>query len=143
MLASPIINGTLPAFYAKEDGTAVIAVPFSMSKAVNKNEISGFKLKIRNIQGSVYSDSLSSTNSSNIDYNEGVVNFILTKEQVDNFIEGAFYKAQIAYVDLKGVVGYYSTVGVIKFTTKPEVYILNLESFDNNFHFYNYTGVYS
>lgn len=143
MLASPIINGTLPAFYAKEDGTATIAVPFSMSRAVNKNEISGFKLKIRNIQGSVYSDSLSATNSSNIDYNEGIVNFILTKEQVQNFVEGAFYKVQIAYVDLKGIVGYYSTVGVIKFTTKPEVYILNLESFDNNFHFYNYTGVYS
>ena len=39
--------------------TAVIAVPFSMSRAVKQNEVKGFKLKIRNIQGSVYSDSLS------------------------------------------------------------------------------------
>lgn len=143
MLASPIIEGTLPAFYAKEDGTAIIAVPFSMSKAVNKKEVSGFKLKIRNIQGSVYSDSLSATDSSNIDYNQGIVNFNLTADQTKNFVEGAFYKAQIAYVDTKGVVGYYSTVGIIKYTTKPQVYILNLESFNNNFHFYNYTGVYS
>ena len=79
MLASPIIEGTIPAFYAKEDGTAVIAVPFSMSRAVKQSEVKGFKLKIRNIQGSVYSDSLSAVNSSNIDYNKSIVEFSLNE----------------------------------------------------------------
>ena len=34
MLSAPIIAGTLPAFYVDE-GTATIAVPFSMNRAVN------------------------------------------------------------------------------------------------------------
>ena len=143
MLASPIIEGTIPAFYAKEDGTAIIAVPFSMSRAVKQSEVKGFKLKIRNIQGSVYSDSLSAINNSNIDYNKSIVEFTLTKEQVKNFVEGAFYKIQLAYIDNNGTVGYYSTVGVIKFTTKPNLYILNLSTGVNNYHIYGYTGVYT
>ena len=143
MLASPIIEGTIPAFYAKEDGTATIAVPFSMSRAVKQSEVKGFKLKIRNIQGSVYSDSLSAVNSSNVDYNKSIVEFTLNEAQVKNFVEGAFYKVQIAYIDNNDIVGYYSSVGVIKYTTKPSVYILNLKSGINNFHSQEYIGVYS
>ena len=45
MLASPIIEGTLPAFYLDDNGIAQIAIPFSMSRAVNKNQIKGFKIK--------------------------------------------------------------------------------------------------
>ena len=37
MLASPIIGGTLPPFYFDDNGVARVAVPFSMSWAVNKN----------------------------------------------------------------------------------------------------------
>jgi hypothetical protein len=48
MLAAPIINGTLPAFYV-ENGTASIAVPFSMNRSINQAEIAGFSLKIKNI----------------------------------------------------------------------------------------------
>ena len=39
MLPSPIIEGTLPAFYVNETGTAVITVPFSMSRAVNTQSL--------------------------------------------------------------------------------------------------------
>ena len=45
---------------------------------------------------------------------------------IDNkFTLGLFYKAQIAYVDKNDVVGYYSTIGVIKCTTRPNIFIFN------------------
>ena len=53
MLASPIIEGTLPAFYL-ENGTATIAVPFSRSRAVSDYDVNGYSLKIKNLQGSEY-----------------------------------------------------------------------------------------
>jgi hypothetical protein len=40
-------------------------------------------------------------------------------------------------------VGYYSSVGVIKYTTKPVIEILNLEEKIINSHVYQYTGYYS
>jgi ribulose bisphosphate carboxylase small subunit len=41
---------------------------------------------------------------------------------------GAYYKIQLAYVDTyKGETGYFSTVGIVKYTTEPEVIIEDLE----------------
>lgn len=139
MLAAPIINGTLPAFYI-ENGTASIAVPFSMNRSINQAEIAGFSLKIKNIQGSSYLKTLSSTN---IDFINSIVYFSIPDTELSNFYLGSFYKAQLAYVDKLGNVGYYSTVGIIKYTTRPEVKILDLEEFTNNGHIYNYSGIYS
>jgi hypothetical protein len=34
-LPAPMIEGTLPAFYADEKGIAKLAIPFSMSRAVS------------------------------------------------------------------------------------------------------------
>ena len=70
MLPAPIIEGTLPAFYADEKGTVTITVPFSMSRAVNRNEVKGFKLKIKNLQGSTY---LKTINSKSVDYDKSIV----------------------------------------------------------------------
>ena len=55
MLPSPIIEGTLPAFYySDEKGCAELAIPFSMSRAVGESEVYGFKLKIKDIQNYEY-----------------------------------------------------------------------------------------
>lgn len=149
MLPAPIIEGTLPAFYADEKGMVTITVPFSMSRAVNRNEVKGFKLKIKNLQGSTY---LKTVNSKSIDYDKSVVifemlpeelTFIRGEESVDVFTLGLFYKAQIAYVDTADVTGYYSTVGIIKYTSKPYLSIFNMSSSRNNTHCYTYTGIYS
>jgi hypothetical protein len=40
------------------------------------------------------------------------------------------------------IVGYYSSVGVLKYTTKPKVYIDRLNSTSLNAHLYSYTGYY-
>lgn len=141
MLASPIIEGTLPAFYLDDNGIAQIAIPFSMSRAVNKNQIKGFKLKIKNVQQSNYLITLS---QSSIDFIESIVYFDISKETLEkSFLIGQFYKCQLAYIDTNDVVGYYSTVGVIKYTTKPKVSILTLSETSNNSHIYTYTGLYS
>ena len=141
MLASPIIEGTLPAFYLDENGIAQMAIPFSMSRAVNKNQIKGFKLKIKNVQQSNYLITLS---QSSVDFVKSIVYFNISKETLEkSFLIGQFYKCQLAYVDTNDVVGYYSTVGVIKYTTKPKVSILTLAETGNNSHIYSYTGLYS
>ena len=141
MLASPIIEGTLPAFYLDENGIAQIAIPFSMSRAVNKNQIKGFKLKIKNVQQSNYLITLS---QSSVDFIKSIVYFNISKETLEKtFLIGQFYKCQLAYIDINDVTGYYSTVGVIKYTTKPKVSILTLAETGSNSHIYTYTGLYS
>lgn len=140
MLASPIIEGTLPAFFSDENGTATIAVPFSMSRAVSRKEVKGFRLKIKPIFNG---DILTTLDYSRIDFNNNVVYFMLQKDELTKFNIGTFYKAQLAYIDNLNLTGYYSTVGVIKYTTKPNVSILNLNTFANNGHVYEYTGVYN
>ena len=40
----------------------------------------------------------------------------------------SFANNKIAYIDVNGIYGYYSTVGIIKCTAKPHVYIEGLES---------------
>ena len=186
MLAAPVINGTLPAFYS-ENGIVKITIPFSMNRSVNKAEIQAFSLKLKNVQGSSY---LYTARSTDIDYINSTVSFYFIQDyqiakeykesrnylykkdgiyyeleidSLDKFNEylteyeilyyyldelsklnvGMFYKAQLAYEDLSGTVGYYSTVGILKYTMRPDVDILGLEKSINNSHQYDYTGTYS
>ena len=46
----PIIDGSLGSFYKDPTtSTASITVPFTMNRAVSKNEVKNFKIKIKNI----------------------------------------------------------------------------------------------
>lgn len=151
-LYPPAIAGTLPAFC----GTETLSVPFSMNRAVGASEVAGFSLKIKTVSG-VYIDTLTYPA---INPSTGKLKQVLTKEQAqdiaDNmvvnfdisgidFTIGQHYKVQLAYIDKTSsqVVGIYSTVGVIKYTSTPEVYIENLEFGHINQHNYSYVGVYN
>ena len=59
----------------------------------------------------------------------------------DKFKVGQYYKIQIAYIN-DGTVGYYSSVAVAKYTTKPIVTINHLDEKMLNSHIYSYTGIY-
>ena len=133
MLPAPIIEGTLPAFY--DDN---LTVPFMMSRAVSETEVEGFQIKIKSIYQS--SAIIENSEASNYSISDGIATF---KVDTDNYKQGSFYKVQIAYVGKDGLPGFYSTVGVIKYTTKPELSILGLDAGENNAHIYNYTGTYS
>ena len=136
-LPAPIIEGTLPAFYANEKGIAEIAIPFSMNRAVSKGEVEGFELKLK----SVYGSTVIELSKGIWDEKNNVAIFTINTNKKGYYI-GNFYKAQIAYIN-KGEVGYYSTVGVIKFTSKPNIKIEGLVVSANNNHLTQYTGVYN
>lgn len=150
MLPSPIIEGTLPAFYYSEiENGAVLTVPFSMSRSVHSSEVEGFCLKIKNIQGGDVLLTLEAKKE-DINFADYQVKFKINKEVLDSkkFIVGNFYKAQLAYCYKEKnqstlSVGYFSTVGIIKYTTKPKISILGLDTSFNNVHSYSYTGEYS
>lgn len=132
MLYPPYIEGTIPSFYGDS-----ITVPFSMNKAVGLNEIQGFSLKLKTIQNTKFLF----TTESVIEYDNYSVKFNIADYSKKLKI-GQHYKLQIAYIGNDGV-GYYSTVGIIKYTTKPKVSIEGLKSGRINSSAYNYIGTYS
>lgn len=263
-LFPPYIEGTLPAFYQNENGTATITVPFVMNRGVSFSQISGFSLKIKSIQSSTYLYSTTSTtyNKNNIYFNlpkpigekeeaecnskinaanailtdiymqeeliTNIINLInsyrkkeeenseetennnneeleniminikiylsqliekiddksinteeITKNDFNNIevfltnylsnlndkkqeqsnivIEnnnilntfttatlkpGLYYKIQLAYLNVDGEIGQYSTVGIIKYTTKPNVTIQNMTVGVINTTWHDFVGNY-
>lgn len=144
-LYPPYIEGTIPAFYTEtKNGTdqTILTVPFSMNRSVGKSDIKGFALKMKTVNSNVfiYSDLTVSTQDYDIN-NEYVVEFDLGA--ASKLKVGTFYKVQLAYVSKSNEVGYYSTVGIVKYTTKPIVRIDNLSDREPNTTHMTYYGFYS
>lgn len=137
MLYPPQIQGTLPAFYGDS-----LTVPFSMNKSVGAAEVTGISLKIKNTQSDKY---IFTTKAKTMSLSgDCYANFDLTLDgRINKLNVGQHYKIQLAYIDTTGTVGYYSTVGIIKYTTKPQILIKDLKQGRINSARYNYTGVYS
>lgn len=133
-LYPPYIEGTIPAFYGDS-----ITVPFSMNRAVGKSDISGFQLVFKSIQTGSQLETLSSTIYS---LENNTVTFSgINSSKIQ--VKGQSYKIQLAYVDTSGAVGYFSTVGIVKYTAKPSIEIEGLAKSTLNNHKYNYIGVYT
>ena len=142
-LYPPYIEGTIPAFYKDSRGTVTLTVPFSMNRAVNVNEVVGFQAKIKTVQSNTYLLTLKTMEIIEYDMEDKYeVYFRLSEEEEDVLCIGEYYKVQLAYIGEDGSVGYYSTVGVTKFTTKPIVKIEKLTQYTTNAHDYVYTGLY-
>ena len=170
-LYPPIIESILPACYKADNGMVKITIPFSMNRSVTASQVSGFELKIKTVQTGTFLYTFATTNPSNftIDENKSQVTFYI--QDKDNKLKvGQFYKIQLAYISLdveiknkyysqyirneitlneyeqliskEGLVGYYSTVGTIKYTTKPKIYINDFTSNHLNDYSHNYTGYY-
>ena len=143
-LYPPEIEGVIPAFY----GTALV-VPFSMNKTVSKSEISGMIIKIKTVFSNQYLGYAKTYFNGATQENLDRVSFDLSGF-IDKLNIGQYYKIQIAYLSVendngktKEVIGYYSTVGVVKYTALPEVSIDNLNINIINSHCYNYIGIYN
>jgi len=132
-LYPPVIEGTIPAFY----GTTLV-VPFSMNRAVAKSDIKGFSLKIKTVQTNTFVKNLTSTN-----YTTSEVTFDTSDL---NLIPGQYYKLQLAYIfnDSYSTIGYYSTVGVVKYYGEegPKIYVDGLSSKNSNIFAGSYIGVF-
>jgi hypothetical protein len=48
----------------------------------------------------------------------------------------------LAYINKSNEIGYYSTVGIAKYTTQPKINIKTLNKAGLNNHIYNYIGEY-
>lgn len=134
-LYPPYIEGTIPAF----EGTTMV-VPFSLNKANSSNSIHSMFLKVKSVQGNTVIQVGVSSRSFNLE--SGIVTFSIDPTK---YIVGQYYKIQIAFADKNGTVGYYSTTGVIKYSTKPTLQIQGLLKVPaiNEHNLYNYTCHYS
>lgn len=133
-LYPPSIEGKLPAFAGD-----TLKVPLTMNRAVNMSEVSGMRVMIKTVQTAT----LKATLDGALSYEETNGRYYAIFELSNKFTPtlGQYYKIQIAYKDKTGEIGYYSTVGIIKYTSYPSVTIPGLE---NNFYGgYEYVGVYS
>lgn len=138
-LYPPKVEGIIPSFSHTEGEGTVITVPFSMNKAVSQSEVSGFKIKIKNVVSNAEIIEVSSTGH---DFKKGEAYFSLLASEATELKQGCFYKIQMAYVDTSASpqTGYYSTVGVAKCTGEIKTEIVNLKSNQSNLHAYNYSG---
>ena len=133
-LYPPYIEGTIPAFY----GTTLV-VPFSMNQAVSGSEVGNIILKVKKINSN---EIILTTYASNFNVD---INYKATfdlSEYMDKFNIGQYYRIQIAYVDNTNTIGYFSSVGVVKYTAIPHFEIVGLNRHTTNMHLYDYTLLY-
>lgn len=135
-LYPPYIEGKLPAF----TDLKLVKIPFEMNKTVGKNDFNGMKLIIKD----VYTNNLIGQASTNICINN-IAQFNCSSLTLNS---NQYYKVQLAYTaedeeTKKTIIGYYSTVGIIKYTTAPEITIVSLFSKpDINLNKEQYQGQY-
>ena len=140
-LFPPYIEGTIPAFYKNDDGTATITVPFTMNRGVSSSQVKGFAVKIKTVQSSTYLH----TETQNISYDlkqSNQVRAVFPSSVVNKLRLGQYYKLQMAYIDSTNTVGQYSTVGIIKYTSKPKIEIEGMKIGGINSHLHDYVGLY-
>lgn len=131
-LYPPYIEGTIPAFYGDS-----LTVPFSMNRAVSINEIYGYSLKIKTVQNNTF---VKTVKADTFNKEELTATFDVSK---CNLTEGQSYKIQLAYIDSNDNIGYYSTVGVVKYTYKPNIYIEGMTVGEVNNFVHNFIGVFN
>ena len=157
-LYPPYIDGKVPAFFGgtSEAPGGALQVPFRHNRAVGLKAYSGMKCKLKTVSGNKfwilecnYNQIFQDPNTGNWYATFNLANFTddnQTKTYLDELTVGLYYKIQLAYIDASDerVTGYFSDVGVTKFTTKPMVYIKDLQAGSNNNRGkQNYIGVYS
>lgn len=150
-LYPPTLSNIIPAFYHQGSGVE-ITVPFTPSKVVGPNSVIGFSLLFK----TVANNRLLYTYSTPVNKWDQVANTVtfnivdapsqsgVQAWNPDNKLKvGQYYKVQLAYIDVDGVVGHYSNVGTIKFTAKPTVAIEGLSAEKTNTRQTSYVGLYT
>lgn len=132
-LLPPYIEGGLSAQYGEG-----IAIPFRLNRAVSIYQVRKMYARIKTVATDKWLGTLE-TESFAASETDGtyVASFNLNDLKLN---PGQCYKIQLAFGD-GSVQGFFSSVGVFKYTTKPRVYIENLADFQTG-NLYTYTGVY-
>ena len=160
-LHPPYIDGKVPAFC----GT-VLKVPFRQNRAVSISDIDGFVCKLKTVSTNEWVwtikaiswEPMSEENGYNYvlfdlsqTYNErrytGPNQVDINEEGYTPYYQwliiGLYYKIQLAYIKKGGEIGYFSDVGVTKYTSTPAIYIEGLDIQSTNNSKYEYVGVYN
>ena len=139
-LNPPILDATLPAQVG-----SYLNIPFLMNRAVGINQINKIALILKTVQSNVVliKEQGYLVSSQLIQANDGNYHAYFELNNEISLEIGQYYKAQIAYIDKEDNIGYYSTIGVFKYTAKPNLIISNLKEGQVNFTSYIYTGKYS
>lgn len=116
MLLPPSIEAKLPAQVEGEEQT-FLYIPYQHSRAVNANDYSGFSLKI----STVFSNSLVAVVNGEDKINYAQFPLVDKDGEAFSLNIGQYYKVQLAYIGNDSKIGYYSTVGVFKYTAEPTV----------------------
>ena len=136
-LYPPYVESTIP---AQMDGGRGLQIPFRLNRAVSPVSIYKVCARIKTVSTSSW---LGTIETDDFHAQPGTdhyqANFLDLKGL--NLVPGQYYKIQLAFIDVNGVLGYYSTVGVFKYTARPSVYIEGLGK--NISNLYTYVGVYS
>lgn len=142
-LYPPNISGTLPSFYKNSAGAVEITVPFSMNRTVSRSSVVGIVLRLKTAYTDiVLTEGLEGTSPN---WQEAALSstFTINSSVVLNRLHvGDYYKAQIAYKDSLGQIGYYSTVGMVKYTDHPSVEIVGFYNYMTNMNPTEYVGSY-
>ena len=139
-LYPPYIEGTLPAFTLDSSGNGTITIPFELNRAVSMVDVKSAQIKVKTVQNDVLITSFGAQiNPENRTISVSVKDGSIDKWTIKN---GDYYKLQIAFVDTSGEIGYYSTVGVIKCTSKPTIGIEGFEESAINNNRHEFIGYY-
>ena len=139
----PIINEKLPAVYGEK-----ISIPFLLNRAMGETQITKMSLIITTLQSNTVlyilnNGSWRREESENLYYAD--FNLINENYKTIKLNVGQYYKVQLAFIDTlssdKEQIGDYSSIGILKYTKKPKVEILNLDK--NYYSSQDFVGQYS
>ena len=150
-LYPPYIEGTLPSFCEdvneNREKVKILKVPFTMNKTVGIGTVWGFAIRIKTVSTNqlIYTDRIRLGQNGNYSIPEYIEFNIQDSKLIrptKKLLIGSYYKVQIAYVDKENEeVGYFSTVGVVKYTSKPTMRIENMIAETLHSDFGAYTGI--
>lgn len=132
-LNPPILEGKIPACVKSSSSNTVPAdIPFVMNRSVSYDDIGGIIIKFRTVGGIQIGNPYEVTNivdhehipsgESYIDKDLNLIHIYNIPNPIKRKMNiGQYYKVQIAYLDTLAEVGYYSSVGIIKYTMQPSI----------------------
>ena len=149
-LYPPYVEGTLPAMIQGD----MLVVPFQLNRAVARADFNCMSIILKTVQtNTILCDGDPKYASTNIEYDNTTGTWKALFPIGDLVTSGQYYKVQVAFANgeydnlswkYTGLIGYYSSVSIVKCTSRPNIYIKNLDDTStSNTHQYEYTGVYS
>lgn len=137
-LLPPYIDGGLPA----QMGVG-LAIPFRLNRGVSINQVKKMYARLKTVVTDRLIAVLETTSFSADEKKDGtyIASFNLSDlPETEKLLLGQTYKIQLAFGN--EMQGYFSSIGIFKYTAKPRVYI---EGLDDSIvgNLYTYVGVYS